>query len=132
MTRNRASIMRGAGIPWRAMSKSLCLFCLLATLSAEAKPPRLTVFITVDAMGSDVLMRSRPRLKSGLAQLLAQGAYFPVARYQYAESTTAPGHATLSTGANPWRHGIISNRVVNRATGKEEPVLADPTHPPLE
>ena len=45
---------------------------------------------------------------------------------------TAAGHATLATGANPWRHGIVSNRVFNRSTGKEESALADANHPVLE
>lgn len=97
-----------------------------------AKPPKLTVFITVDSMSTDVLMRMRPRLKSGLSQLMTQGAVFPNARYEYAEAVTASGHATLSTGTNPWRHGIVSNRIVNRQTGKQEAVLADPSHPVLE
>jgi predicted AlkP superfamily pyrophosphatase or phosphodiesterase len=90
------------------------------------------LFIATDALGSDLLLRSRPRLKSGLAQLMAQGAYFPVARYDFARTATAAGYATLSTGANPWRHGVVANRTVNRFTGKREPVFMDPSHPVLE
>lgn len=104
---------------------------LIAT-PVEAKPPRLTLFISVDAMGSDLLLRSRPRLKAGLAQLMSQGAFFPTARYEYAENVTAAGHATLATGANPWRHGINSNRFLDRRSGKVEPIFFDPEHPALE
>lgn len=113
---------------------ALCIALVsgLLPLPASAKPPRLAVLVSVDGLGSDLLLRSMPRLKGGLAQLSQQGAYFPVARYAYAETVTGPGHATLSTGANPWRHGIISNRLVNRGTGRAEPVLADPSHPVLE
>ncbi|MBI3184108.1 MAG: alkaline phosphatase family protein [Myxococcales bacterium] len=114
------------------MPNRWALLALLASATAPAKPPRLTVLISVDAMGSDVFLRARPRMKAGLAQLAAQGAFFPTVRYQFAEAVTAAGHATLSTGANPWRHGIVSNRVFSRASGKEEPILFDPSHPVLE
>ncbi len=86
----------------------------------------------MDALSSELLLRSRPHLKGGLARLISEGAYYPVARYDYAKTVTAPGHATLATGANPWHHGIVTNRVVNRATGKLIPIFADPEHPVLE
>ena len=79
----------------------LPLLLLLLALPAWAKPPRLTLFITVDAMGSDLLLRTRPRLQGGLGKLLDSGAFYPYARYDYAKPRTAPGHATLATGANP-------------------------------
>src|SRR4051812_45837496 len=107
------------------------LFGVLAAccaMTAFAKPPRLTVFISVDSMSTDVLMRMKPRLKGGLSQLMASGAVYPNAHYDYAEAVTAAGHATLSTGSNPWRHGIVSNRIVNRQTGKLESILADASH----
>ncbi|MBS1148600.1 MAG: Alkaline phosphatase [Myxococcaceae bacterium] len=103
-----------------------------AAVPAVAKPPKLTVFITVDAFGSDVFMRSRPKLKGGLATMVRDGATFPTARYDFAETVTAAGHTTLVTGANPARHGINSNRIFNRATGKLDRVFADPNHPVLE
>lgn len=112
--------------------RTLALAALLVATAAAAKPPRLTVVIAVDGLGSDTLLRLRPRMKGGLAQLMSQGAYFPTARYEYSETATAAGHATLMTGANPWRHGIVSNRIVNRSTGKDEAILADPAHPVLE
>jgi predicted AlkP superfamily pyrophosphatase or phosphodiesterase len=105
---------------------------LILSSPAMARPPRLTLFIVVDALGSDLLLRSRPYLKLGLAKLLSGGAYFPIARFEYAYLKTAPGHATLATGANPWRHGMVTNRLVNRSTGKLEPILGDPNHPILE
>jgi predicted AlkP superfamily pyrophosphatase or phosphodiesterase len=100
--------------------------------SAWAKPPRLTLLITIDSFGTDALQKARPRFKAGLAQLLNQGALFPDVRYEYAETVTSAGHATLVTGANPWRHGIVGNRILNRVTGKLETAYADPNHPVLE
>ncbi len=114
------------------MLRALPLLVLLLALPALAKPPRLTLFITVDSLGTDLLLHTRPRLKGGLRQLIDSGAFYPYAVYEYAETRTAPGHATLATGANPWRHGIVDNRVINRATGKAERVFPDPEHPVLE
>ncbi|MBL8920619.1 MAG: alkaline phosphatase family protein [Myxococcaceae bacterium] len=114
------------------MSRLAAICCLLASVTALAKPPRLTVFISVDALGTDVLQRNRSRLKGGLARLIAEGAFVPSVRYEAAECVTAVGHATLATGAWPWRHGIVSNKVFNRATGKLEPMFVDPNHPILE
>jgi len=114
------------------MVRALALGLVLLAAPALAKPPRLTLFISVDAMGSDLLLRTRPRLKGGLGQLLDTGAFYPYARYDYAEARTAPGHTTLATGANPWRHGIVDNRVVDRTTGKPLSVFHDAAHPVLE
>ena len=79
---------------------------------------RLTLFISVDAIGSDLLPAVRgPRSKAGLAPLITQGAFFPTARY-----STPSGHRRrprhLATGADPWRHGIVSNRVFNRSPAR--------------
>ncbi len=95
----------------------------------HARPPKLVLFITVDALGSDLLLRMRPRLHGGLAQILSEGAFFPNTYYQYAETVTAPGHATLATGANPWRHGIVGNTTFNTASGRWEAAFEDPDHP---
>jgi predicted AlkP superfamily pyrophosphatase or phosphodiesterase len=111
------------------MVRPLTLALVLLSLPALAKPPRLTLFITVDALSTDVLLRTRPKFKSGMRQLLDGGAYFPYARIDYAKTRTAPGHATLATGANPWRHGIVDNRVVDRATGTARSVFRDEAHP---
>lgn len=114
------------------MLRACALSALLLSIPALAKPPKLTLVISVDALSSDLLMRTRPKLKNGLGKLIDQGAWFPDTRYEYAEVHTATGHATLATGANPWRHGVIANRTVNRATGKQEAILSDSVHPVLE
>ena len=105
---------------------------LLSSLPVLAKPPRLTLFVAVDSLGADLFQKSRPRLKSGFARLLNEGAYFPSVRYETAECVTAEGHTTLVTGTWPWRHGIVGNRLMNRATGKLEPAFFEPAHPVLE
>lgn len=114
------------------MRKALALLVLLTSTAAFAKPPKLVLFISVDGMGSELFLRSRPKLRYGFAQLARSGAYFPSARYGFVKTSTGPGHATLATGANPWRHGVIGNRGLNQKTGKLEPILSDVAHPALE
>ncbi|MBN1210304.1 MAG: alkaline phosphatase family protein [Myxococcaceae bacterium] len=114
------------------MVRLLALALVLISLPALAKPPRLALFITVDALGTDLLLRTRPKFKSGMRQLLDGGAFFPYARLDYAKPRTAAGHATLLTGANPWLHGIVDNRIVDRATGAPQSVFRDEAHPVLE
>ena len=108
------------------------LLMMTGAVPALARPPKLTLFITIDSFGSDVFLRSKPKLKAGLGTMVKDGATFPTARYDYAETVTAAGHTTLVTGTNPSRHGINSNRIFNRTTGKMDPIFADPNHPVLE
>jgi len=114
------------------MKRALVALLALTSALASAKPPRLALVISIDGMGTELFTRMRPRFKSGLAQLANGGAYFPYARYSFAKTSTAPGHTTLMTGADPWRHGVATNRIFDRASGKPEPVLFDPDHPLLE
>lgn len=114
------------------MNRLVLATLALSAVSAQAKPPRLTVMITVDAFGSDVFQKNRSHFKAGLLRMMNEGALVPVVRYEQAECVTSAGHSTLATGANPARHGIVGNRVLNRATGKLEAVFADPGHPALE
>lgn len=114
------------------MVRPLALALVLFSLPALAKPPRLALFITVDALSSELLLRTRRKFKTGMRQLLDGGAFYPYGRYGYAKPRTAPGHATLLTGADPWRHGITDNRMVDRASGQAISIFKDETHPVLE
>jgi predicted AlkP superfamily pyrophosphatase or phosphodiesterase len=114
------------------MSRLALLVCIALSLPAAAKPPRLTVMISVDALGTDVMQRYRARFRAGFALLHNEGAVFPVTRYEVAECVTGVGHATLVTGAWPNRHGVVGNKLFNRGAGKLEPVFVDPSHPVLE
>lgn len=116
----------------RTSLRLVAVVAALAAAHALARPPKLTLFISVDSLGAEVLAHNRPRFKAGFARLINEGAYFPSARYELAECVTGIGHATLATGAWPWRHGVVGNRIMNRATGKLEPVFGDTSHPVLE
>ena len=47
--------------------------------------------------------------KADFALFLDHGAYFTNCNYDYANTRTAPGHATLFTGAYSNGHGIVAN-----------------------
>ncbi|MEW6435270.1 MAG: alkaline phosphatase family protein [Myxococcota bacterium] len=114
------------------MRRLALLLTVALSFPAAAKPPRLTLVISVDSLGTEVVQRSRGKFKSGLARLNNEGAVFPVMRYDVAECVTGAGHATLASGAWADRHGVVGNKLFNRATGKLEPVFSDPSHPVLE
>lgn len=43
-------------------------------------------------------------------------------------STTWPTHVSLVTGVRPARHGVVANRILNRATGQPEDLTGDPIY----
>lgn len=115
-----------------AMLRAALVGLVMVSAVAFAKPPKLTLFISVDSLGTDVMERNRSRFKFGFARLFNEGAVYPTARYEQVETVTCIGHTTLTTGAWPRRHGIIGNKAFNRTTGKLEPCFADASHPVLE
>lgn len=103
--------------------------CAACARPAEPPPdgtPRLVVVIVADQLGYDLLERTRPLLSGGLARLLDQGVSFTDAHHAHAGTSTAPGHATLATGADPARHGVIANYWFDRATGDWAYSVYDP------
>ncbi|HMF64500.1 MAG TPA: alkaline phosphatase family protein [Edaphobacter sp.] len=73
--------------------------------------PKLVVLLVIDQFRGDYLDRYRDSLKTpnGFNLFLKRGAYFNSCYYDYANTKTAPGHATIGTGAYTDGHGIGSN-----------------------
>jgi predicted AlkP superfamily pyrophosphatase or phosphodiesterase len=98
--------------PFRAATALLLLLCLIGPSfgSAYNARPRLVVVIVIDQFRGDYLERYRDQFTAGGFRLfLDRGANFTDCNYDYANTRTAPGHATLLTGAYTSGHGIISN-----------------------
>lgn len=88
--------------------------------------PRLVVFLVVDGLPQRQVVDYREQLApDGLRRFLDRGAWFPDAHYGYAFSVTAPGHATMLTGAYPHRTGIIGNDWRDPVTGEVEYCTGD-------
>ena len=92
--------------------------------SPAAKPPKtpprpkLVVLLIVDQMRADYVDKFRGQWTGGLKRLVEEGAWFRDAAYPYAATETCAGHATISTGALPATHGMISNEWFDRELQK--------------
>jgi arylsulfatase A-like enzyme len=88
----------------------LCL-AGLSFASAYNARPKLIVIVVIDQFRGDYLARYADHLGEGGFRLLTDhGAYFPDCSFDYANTVTAPGHATLLTGAYSDGHGILANQ----------------------
>ena len=88
------------------------VFAKLSGQGAYLPPdkPRLVIGIVVEEMKYDQLEKFRDRLgENGIKKLINEGTYFKNASYEYMLTQSAPGHATISTGAEPSFHGITSD-----------------------
>ncbi|MCU0462367.1 MAG: alkaline phosphatase family protein [Bacteroidales bacterium] len=84
----------------------------LASQGAYIPPdkPLLVVGIVVEQLRYDQIERFRSRFgENGIRKLLNEGTFFQNASFQYMLTQSAPGHATIATGAEPSYHGITSD-----------------------
>jgi predicted AlkP superfamily pyrophosphatase or phosphodiesterase len=99
----------------------------LATRTTAHPPqPKLVVMIVVDQMRGDYVDKFRGQWTGGLKRLVEEGAWFHEAAYPYAATETCPGHATISTGAFPASHGMITNAWWDRDQQKMVTCTNDP------
>jgi len=86
------------------------------------------LLIVVDQFRYDYLERYYDLfVPGGLKRLLTQGASWVDANYDHMPTYTAPGHATLMTGAYPALTGIVANEWPDRETGKKVSSVSDDT-----
>ncbi len=107
---------------------------LLALLVPNAFPsaynarPKLVVIIVIDQFRGDYLERYRDQFgEGGFRLFLDHGAYFSDCNYDYANTRTAPGHATLLTGSYSSGHGIVANEWWEPAKKKRVSSVEDDT-----
>jgi predicted AlkP superfamily pyrophosphatase or phosphodiesterase len=101
----------------RSLNSLVVALCLAASPIAAASSgsaysghPKLVVIIIIDQFRGDYLERYRADfIPGGFNLFLEHGAVFANCQYDYASTRTAPGHATLLTGAYADGHGILSN-----------------------
>jgi arylsulfatase A-like enzyme len=88
----------------------LALWTPAILASAYNAQPKLIVIIVIDQFRGDYLERYRDQFgEGGFRLFLDHGAYFADCNYDYANTRTAPGHATIITGAYSSGHGIMAN-----------------------
>lgn len=100
----------------RAFILPLSIIILLfhpVTAQQEEKPfttPKLVVGIVVDQMRYDYLTRFWDDYgQGGFHRLVTEGFNCMDNHFNYAPTSTAPGHASVYTGTTPAIHGIIGN-----------------------
>ena len=97
------------------LSSVAALFmAILAPVQAAAQAyvgrPKLIVIVVIDQFRGDYLNRDQNKFKGrGFRLFMNEGAWFTDCYYDYANTKTAPGHATIGTGAYSDGHGIESN-----------------------
>lgn len=112
-----------------ALAAAALLLAACSTPNAPTAPdrPRLIVFLVVDGLPQRQVVDYQAQLApDGLRRFLERGAWFANAHYAHANTQTAPGHATMLTGAYPHRTGIIANEWRDPATGELEYNTGDP------
>lgn len=103
---------------------------IIASLSVNeataAERPRLLVNIVVSGMRTDDLVRYNKNFSNGgFNRLINNGAYFTNASYDYMQTTTPVGLATLSTGAMPSTHGVVSDSWFDYVGNKRVSLIED-------
>ena len=134
--------MRIPGLPSSStLRRNACLLVCGLVLSISIFPPapplqasayngrpRLVVVIVIDQFRGDYLARYHDQFgANGFRMLTDRGANFLECYYDYANTHTAPGHATLFTGAYSNGHGIIGNEWYDPARKKMVTSVQDET-----
>ena len=94
---------------------------------SELSPPKLLVMLVVDQMRFDYIDRYGSTWNGGLERLVSEGAVYERASYPYLNTVTCAGHATIGTGALPYRHGVIMNEWYRRAAKRRMSCTHDPS-----
>jgi predicted AlkP superfamily pyrophosphatase or phosphodiesterase len=99
-----------------AVLASVVALLLSALLPAPAPAqafvgkPKLIVVVVIDQFRGDYLNRDHAEFKGrGFRLFTDEGAWFTDCYFDYANTKTAPGHATIGTGAYTDGHGIETN-----------------------
>ncbi|HEY0170141.1 MAG TPA: alkaline phosphatase family protein [Pyrinomonadaceae bacterium] len=103
-----------------------------AVRPSALRRPRLVLLIAVDQFRYDYLERFGDLFGAGgLRRLLRDGASWAECNFDHVPTETAPGHATMMTGAWPSETGIVANDWYDRAEGKRVNNVQDDTVRPL-
>ena len=84
-----------------------------------AESPKLVVGIVIDQMRFDYLTRFWDQYgEGGFKRMVNEGFNCKNNHYNYAPTSTGPGHTSIYTGTFPAMHGIIGNDWYDKESGK--------------
>lgn len=96
--------------------------------AADTARPKIIVAVVVDQLRADYLERFQHQFVEGGFRLLTEGgAHMTFAHYDYFPTVTAPGHASVFSGAPPAIHGIIGNEWYDKTLRKQTYCCGDAT-----
>ncbi len=90
------------------------LFGFSSCGSGQPERPSLVVYVVVDQLRGDLLEHYDHLFTGGFRRLHDDGYRFLSTTHDHGKTATAAGHATLSTGVFPFRHGIVGNEWMER------------------
>jgi predicted AlkP superfamily pyrophosphatase or phosphodiesterase len=147
-TRRTVGAALGALITALAVASSGCATAGHHALSIAATPPdycaksettrsapKLILVVVVDQFRADAIHRFESRYlparqsdgrMGGVRYLQSCGSAFTAAEHDVLQAMTAPGHASIATGAWPYRHGIAVNKWFDQETGEKAYCVGDP------
>src|SRR6266853_3710080 len=90
------------------------------TIGPGGKPlPKLVLFMVVDGFPQEQFVKYYDLYGSrGFNMWLHKGAWYGNNHYSHATTYTSVGHATLLSCAHPYKHGVIGNDWIDKASGK--------------
>ena len=91
--------------------------------------PRLVVLVVIDQWPSWVFEKQQALFEGGIGRVLREGAVVMHGELPYANTFTAPGHATLGTGVTPNVHGIVGNYWIRGDETRARAAEYDPDAP---
>lgn len=96
------------------------------SVSAQQTRPKLIVNIVISQMRYDLLERFDKGFENGgFKRFAMHGTTFTDATYNYAQTNTPSGLATITTGANPSMHGVVSRRWIDYISNRTVSLIDD-------
>ena len=115
LTASAALVMVGAtGTPQREANG----------VQAFQATPKLVVLVVVDQLRGDMLSEYSEAFSGGFRKLLDEGFRFTRETHDHAVTSTAPGHATISTGVHPAKHRMVANEWYEIEDGALKPTFS--------
>ncbi|MDR1023874.1 MAG: alkaline phosphatase family protein [Prevotellaceae bacterium] len=116
-----------------AVSFAISQVSVFAQKALPGDKPKLIVQVVVGQLRSDYLLRFKNNLSDeGIKTLMTEGAFCQNARYSHLLTQTAPGLASIATGAVPAQHGIPSDKWYDRAQNGMQEACTDLRVTPVE
>lgn len=114
-------------------AKHITLLVLLSVMACntpiQPSKPKLVVGIVVDQMRIDYLTRFENHFgNEGFKRFYDQGFVAKNHHFDYVQTKTGPGHASISSGTPPAIHGIIANDWFDKTTGVKQYCVDDASY----